>query len=158
MPLRYSGGIRSANTAATANHVAFQFWNPSTTRTVRVMEVRYAKQGAATLDAHMLIRSTAKGATPATTVTPDIDNNYDRFMAHPSVSLLESALFGTQPTLATPELERTSVPAALGAGYAWTYYPDGIIVPPGTGLCAATPTALILIAGDFTVIWDELSP
>ena len=115
MPLRYSVGGRSAATAATANHVAVQLWNPSTDNPILVVEIR-ASQNSAAVANHMLSRSSGRGATPTSTVTPDIDSQYERFLTQPSVSVLELATFGTQPTLATPPLEQTSLPAAVGAG------------------------------------------
>jgi hypothetical protein len=153
----YRVGGRSAATAATANHCAAQLWNPSTTVPLWIREIHVASTTAGVSNL-AVNRSTARGATPATTVTPDIDNDVEKALAAPSVAVLELALFTTQPTIAAPDMERWNLPAVIGAGVMWIFggRGDGAIkVGPGLGICVNTPVAVILPASDFTFVWEE---
>lgn len=149
----YSVSGRSLATAATANHCAAQLWNPSTTIPIFVTEVHFV-QTIATVSNLVIQRSSARGATPTATVTPDIDNDYDHGLAPPSASVLELATFSTQPTLATPPLKAWYLPAAIGSGLMWVF-PHPIKVKPGAGLCIATPVSVVLQPGDVVFDWDE---
>lgn len=151
---RYAVGGRSLDTAATADHVAAQLWNPHGTKAIYVREVHLI-QIAATVSNPGLARSSARGATPTATVTPDLDNHFDRLAAPASAAVLELATFGTQPTLSPPYLFRYNFPAAGGAGLIWTFYDTPLLVPAGTGLCIATPVAVVLQDSDITFVWDE---
>ena len=146
-------GRMNAATAATANHVAAQFWNPSANARPRIIEVHIVVTTAAA--AHIsLQRSTARGATPGATATPDIDNSDSRDVAPPSASVLELAAFGTQPTVDASSLQRWILPASIGAGIILPL-PDGVTVPPGTGLCVLTPVATAFPISDISFVWDE---
>lgn len=159
---RYSvGGRMNAATGATLNDVASQLWNPSSTKSIFVAEIHFTKT-TATGDSHGLQRSSARGATPGATVTPDADNAYSRQATPPSATVLELANFGTEPTLAGPEIMRTSLPAAIGSGFSWIFgngQPGfGIEVPPGTGLCVMVPeigTEVAIQISDAIYVWDE---
>lgn len=151
----FSVAGRSANTAATADHVAAQLWNPDATRGLWVVEIHVQKTSTATADSHGIVRSSARGATPTTTVTPDLDNDFEREVTPDTGAVLELATFGTQPTLATPYLYRGVLPAAIGSAVQYVFPGDGIKVPFGTGLCVATPVAVILMASDFTFVFHE---
>lgn len=146
---------RSANTAATADHVAAQLWNPDATRGLWVVEIHMQKCTTATLDNHGVVRSSTRGATPTTTVTPDLDNDFEREVTPDTGAVLELATFGTQPALATPYLYRGVLPAAVGSAVQYVFPGDGIKVPFGTGLCIATPVAVVLMASDFTFVFHE---
>src|SRR5262245_52398878 len=97
----YRVGGRTAATAATANHVAAQLWNASSTVPlwVRELHISSTTAGASNIGVN---RSNARGATPTATVTPDIDNDVEKALAPPSTAVLELATFGTQPTLDSP--------------------------------------------------------
>jgi hypothetical protein len=155
MIYRVSG--RSAATAATSNHCAAQLWNPSTVAPIWVRELHcvVTTAGAANLGVE---RSTARGATPTTTVTPDIDNDIENALAPPSATVLELATFTTQPTLATPALQFWYLPAVAGAGVMLVFGERGrgaIKVKPGNGLCLYTTQAVIFPASDITYVWEE---
>jgi hypothetical protein len=152
--MRYSVAGRSLATAATANHVGAQLWNPSTSLPVWVRELHWFQTGAVVSNP-AITRSSARGATPTATVTPDIDNHYDRALAPPSGVVLELATFGTQPTIDTVPLARYNQPAAAGSGFILVFGDDGIEVKPGTGLVVATLVAVILQPADVTVVWEE---
>lgn len=143
----------NAATTAAANEVAAHLWNPSTTKTLYVREIWYAKS-AATADSIMLSRSTTAGTTPGSTITPDIDNDTQRAVAPVSGALLYTSNFATEPTLATPALAQTNLPAAIGAGFIWVFNTP-IAVPQTTGLALASPVATIIQIADVTFVWDE---
>lgn len=150
-----ASGRTSAATAATINLVVAQLWNPHATARLRVSEVHLANQSGATVGNAVLRRSTARGATPAVTVTPDIDNNFDRTLAPASGAVLElGATFATQPTVDLSDLFRWTVTAAVGAGVVWSF-PAGLVIPPATGLVIANSAAVIFPISDVTVVWDE---
>jgi hypothetical protein len=152
MPNRYAVGGRSAATAATIDQGS-HLWNPHGTKSIYVVEVWVFKT-VATTDNHGLIRTTTIGTTPGTTVTPDADNAFDRRAAPASGCVLYLATFATYPVTAGPYLARANLPAAIGAGFIWTF-PEPIEVPAGTGLGVVTPLAAAMIASDLTYIWDE---
>lgn len=151
----FSVGGRSANTAITADHVAAQLWNPDATRSLWVVEIHIQKTTTATLDNHIISRSSARGATPTLTVTPDLDNDFEREITPDTGAVLELATFTTQPTLTTPPMYKGVLPAAIGASVQYVFPGNGIKVPFGTGLCVATPVAVILMASDFTFVFHE---
>lgn len=152
--IRYSTGGRSASTAATADQAGAALWNASTAKSIFAKEIHWFKTSA-TADGLQVIRTTNRGTTPGSTVTPDIDNDYNRAVAPVSGALLDLAAWATYPTVAGPPLARTNLPAAVGAGVMWVFGGDGIAIPQSTGLAVATPTALALIAGDVTFVWEE---
>ena len=148
-------GRTSAATAATAGLVIAQIWNPHPTARTRVSELHLSIISGVTVGNAVLRRSTAKGATPAVSITPDIDNNLDRTVAPVSGLLLElGATFATAPTLDTSDLYRWTVTAAVGAGVVWTF-PAGLVIPAGTGIVIANSAAVAFPISDITVVWDE---
>lgn len=150
----YSVRGRSAATVATADHVVAQIWNPHATQRIKAILFSLYKQGGAGTagDSVRLRRSTARG-TPATTVTPDIDNHSERALAPPSGFLLDLAAFSVQPTLDTSDLGiGWTAPAVQGAGIVRPM--PGIIVPPGTGLAIVQVAATIWPASE--VVWEIL--
>lgn len=150
--IRVSG--RTVATAATANHVAAQIWNPHATLRITVTEMHCAitTAGLANLG---LARSTARG-TAGSTITPAIQNEAGREVAPPSGLLLDLAAFTVQPTLdsSTLYLDRWNLPAAIGAGVILPFVP-GLVIPPGAGLCLLTPPAVIFPASDVTFVVDD---
>lgn len=150
---RYAVGGRSANTAATADHVAASLWNPSSAVTLQVYEIWVFKT-VGTADNHALYRITTRG-TPGSTVTPTINCDFDRGLAPPSGALLDLAAFSVQPTLAASlPLARANLPATVGSGFIWVFSTP-VRVKPGEGIAVATPPATILQASDFTFVWEE---
>lgn len=154
MSLRFSVGGRSANTAATANHVAAALWNPSTAFMISVSEIWMTKT-VGIVDNHQINFITTRG-TAGSTVTPDIDNNYERQAAPPSGALLDLAAYSVQPTLQTPALSRKNLPATIGSYLFWDFRDHPIIVRPGQGLAISTPVAVVLQASDVHFVWDEV--
>ena len=153
MANRYAVAGRTVATAATANHVAAQLWNPHGSKSIYVREI-WVFSTTAGVSNIQIIRSSARGATPTATATPDADNAFDRRAVPPSAAVLELATFGTQPTLAGPQMGQVNLAAQIGAGIIIPF-PQPIEVPFGTGLCVSTPVAVILPASDVTAVWDE---
>lgn len=143
---------RSAATAATANHCAAQLWNPHASRSVWVQAISLAIRTAGV--GNMAIKhSSARGATPASSVTAAATNDLDGDTAPVSGSVAEFALFTTQPTLTGNIIWTWNFPAAVGAGVIVPFAnPNrhGIRVGPASGLCIYTPDAVIFPASDIT--------
>lgn len=146
---------RSAATAATANHVIAQLWNPHASQRIRCYQFAVFKTtvGVAT-DAFRLRRSTARG-TAGSTVTPDIDNHSERAIAPVSGALLDLAAFSVQPTLDASELGPEFLPGNIeGAGLRYDI-PGGLAIPPGTGLAISQVTGAAFPVSAIDFIWDE---
>lgn len=145
---------RTAATAATANHVGAQFWNPHASARMWVTAIDWCKATVATADGFTLRRSTARG-TAGSTVTPDIDNSAERDNVNVAGILLDLAAFSAQPTLDASELWRWPLPAAIGSGVMKVFPGKGISVPFGTGLCIVTNGAVILQPADVTFFFES---
>ncbi len=155
--MRWSIAGRSLATTAVANQVAAQLWNPSTTRACWVTQISVFQTGAVVSNLAVK-RSTVKGATPTTTVTPTIANDWERKIIPPTVAVLELATFTTAPTLDGTPLFQANNPATAGSGFILPFESagtDGIEIPPASGLCVYTPVAVILQPGDFTFFLIE---
>ena len=154
MASRYQCAGRSTATAATADYVIANFWNPHASKPLWVREIWYAKT-IATADYIQVARSTTAGTSPGSTVTPDIDNDRDRQLAPGTVALLYMGTYAsTQPTLQTPPLARYALPAAIGSGLVLVFDPP-IRVAAGEGLAIATSVATIGQPADVTFVWEE---
>jgi hypothetical protein len=145
--------VRASIGVSTAMNLPLaQLWNPSSTRRIEVVEFWVFDNDADSIAGFTwtISRSSARGATPTATVTPDADNSHDADSVPPSGAVLELAPFATPPTLATPPLSALAY-KALSAGAARpdggiVYYPSSgdflsedrpVVVPPGTGLVLA---------------------
>ncbi len=151
MYVRVAGRMNAA-TAATANHVAAQLWNPHATSRIHVMEIMVTVTTANVANVG-LKRSTARGGTPAVTATPTIANTDGRDLLDPSGTVLELAAFGTQPTLEGADMWRWNLPAAIGAG-AMFVPTHQLTVPAGTGLCLYTPVATAFALSDVSFAYE----
>jgi hypothetical protein len=125
-----------------------QLWNPSSTRRIEVVEVAIFDTDFDAIQFTWLVsRSSARGATPTATITPDADNAHQADSVPPSGAVLEMGPFTTQPTLATPPLSALAIKSSAAStkpdgGLA--FFPSGmddllseerpVVVPPGTGL------------------------
>jgi len=152
--MQWSIGGRSLATAATANHVGAQLWNPSTTEGIWVTAISLF-QTAAVVSNPSIKRSSARGATPTATVTPDINSDWSRNVSPPSAAVLELATFGTQPTLAGVPLLSSNLPAAIASGFMLPFAGRGLYIPSAQGLCVYTPVAVILQPFDITFFIEE---
>lgn len=153
----YSVRGRTTATAATADHAIAQLWNPHATQRIKVISFALFKTTTGTAaDSLRLRRSSGRGATPSSTVTPGIENHSERAVAPPSGVLLDMGAFGTQPTLvAASELGPDWIAAAFAAAGINYAIPGGIVVPPGTGLVIAQITATAWPISGVTFVWLE---
>lgn len=152
MGLSYRVGGRTANTAATADNVGAALWNPHATKDIYLRELHWF-QTAATVSNPGLVRISARG-TASASVTPDIDNDDLRLLAPISGAILDIT-YSAQPTVSTPYLHRTNLPAAIGSGFIWVFVGLVLRIAAGWGIAVATPVAVILQASDVTVVWEE---
>jgi len=146
----------TAATAATANHVIAELWNPGTLsgRRIEVVEVAIFKAGAGTAnDSIFLERTTAKG-TSGSTVTPDADNAGQADSTPPSGATLELAAFTVQPTLASPGMYGWVAPAVAGAGIIIPI-PRVIVIPAGTGLAIVQRAATIWPTSEVSFVFED---
>lgn len=138
MAIYYVTG-QTTGTIAETDPIA-QIWNPAAGRRIRIVEATMGVFGDFTSVVQRLYlqRSTARGATPNNTVTPDADNSGEGDAAPDSAAVLEMGPFGTAPTLATPELYCPLIDGAEAQAkqpYFLLPIPRGLSVPPGSGLC-----------------------
>lgn len=150
----YARGFTAA-TAATADHVIAELWNPAAARRITLWEIAIFKAGAgAANDSIYLRRSTAKG-TSGSTVTPGAPNADDNAVAPPSAATVELAAFTVQPTLASlPAMYGWVAPAVAGAGIILPI-PRGIVIPAGAGLCICQRAATAWPTSEVTFVFGD---
>jgi len=151
---RYSAGGRTAATTATTGDAIATLWNPSTTKPIWLISYQYVTIDAVNSGRHSYQRITTRG-TPGSTITPDIDNDWEKYAAPASGALIDLAAFSVQPTLATPFTARWHVPTGTGEMPVFFYPIRPVKIPPGTGFAATNPQASIAGAGDVTFEWME---
>lgn len=150
----YSARGFTAATAATANHVLANLWNPDSAKRIKVLEIGCFKAGAgAANDSVYVTRCTTIG-TPGSTVTPDADNAWVGDDPPSSAATVGLAAFTVQPTLATPQLWGWVAAAVAASGFIWPT-PRGIEIPPGTGLAIAQRAATAWPTSEVYFVWEE---
>lgn len=150
-------GFTAGTGAAGVDESAAALWYPSgATVRLHVYEVYLYKSGLSGGRAG-LIRTTTRG-TPGSTVTPDGDNNWSGTGEGPrSAAVLDMANFSVEPTVAAPYLYGTAIATATGAGgsgHVWVF-PQGIEVPPNSGLAIAIPVASSMNNSWVGYVWEE---
>jgi hypothetical protein len=152
---RYGIGGRSGTTAATAGHYIGVLWNGHATKSIFVRSMTMSKLAGG---AGQLMRRLTTRGTPATTETPDIDNDFERLKAPISGTVLDLGAYSVQPTQSLPEDLVRPMPsgAAAAPGPIWEVYfgETGIRVYAGTGLGVAQ-TGATASQYDLSFIWDE---
>lgn len=149
-PLYYVSGTTAA-TAATDQHAIAQIWNPSTTRTIVLVEGAIVVFGAPGAGAGFLIRRSSARGTAGSTVTPNGANHYRNDAAPDSGFVLDLAAFTTQPTLVVGDLGPAWVlPAVTASGIVYPM-PRGIEIPPGGGLCFVNRAAIAFPTAEVSV-------
>ena len=145
-------GARTQSALASPDDTIGELWNPGSSR-IKVYRCVFASTtgGSATIELAVQ-RATAKG-TAAGTVTPDADNDWDRFASPPSGTTLEMGNFSTEPTLDTSMMWKMYAGSGNGSSW-WVEWPFGIVVPGGTGLCVVSKSA-DATTGDVTFVWSE---
>jgi len=150
---RYSVAGRCAATGAAADQAGAVLWNASTTKIIYCIEISGFSSSAVAW-ALQLIRTSNRGSTPGSTVTPDIDNHRDRLLAPQSGALLDLSQYITAPTVQGPAMARTHLGGVIGSAFGWVFNPP-IAIPAGTGLAIANVPATASPTMDFTFIWEE---
>lgn len=145
MPRYSAGGRTNAVTDAAANAIVAQLWNPSTSRTLQVDRVALFKTAAGGNEDLALTRTSARGATPGSTITPGIAQDHQRAVAPPSGAVIETANFATEPTIDGVAIDIRWITAALvGSGLVWTP-PEPISILPGAGIAIAELTTTLAV-------------
>lgn len=150
MPVHAVSG-RSGTTAATAGHNIGHLWNPSGGQAISVTGFQFYNS-VGTGSVARINRTTVRG-TAGSTVTPDVDNSFDRRDVSPSVPLLDLGPNSVQPTITTQPLFMTHYGAFAGGSHI-EEFPVPVVVPPGTGLVFCTDAATAT-GGDVTWIWED---
>jgi len=148
---RYSVGGLSAITAATANSPVGALWNPHATKSITVVDATLGKTTGQT--AVYAGRITTRG-TPGSTITPDIDNDWQRLIAPISGALLDLAAYSVGPTLAGPDMWRFMASQNVAGNVEEVWLGDGVMIPAGTGLGFFITTAVATTV-ELSVVWDE---
>ena len=149
---RYGLGARTGTTALNINDCVAAVWNPHATKDLNIILMTFART--ANVVGCYAQRITTRG-TPGSTVTGDIDNDFDRLLAPISGLELNLAAFSVQPTRAAPDYFRF-MPTQNNPGPTQELYfgEDGLKIPAGTGLGLFQTTGTAG-SGDISVVWDE---
>lgn len=152
---QFSVSGRSGATGAAANECLCNLWNPDTARSLWVQEFSWSASGnAATTESLVFCRTSTLG-TPATTITPDLDNDYEREISADTAATLRLANFTTEPVVVLPALFQLTSPVTGLHALTWMFRGRGLRVPPGTGLALVTLTAVSQPAADITFRFVE---
>lgn len=150
----YAVAGRSAATAATLNHVGAQFWNPHSTRRIWLWKISYCNSASAAGDSIRFARTSVRG-TAGSTVTPDVDNDFEQANAPASGALLDLAAFSVQPTLVAPQVVASVSFNTASVGWSLVFDAPGFCIDPGSGFAIHTTGAIVLRAGDWAFTWWE---
>jgi len=154
----YSVAGRTAATSGATNDVACALWNPhgSLPLAVRQIFITATTAGAPGINVR---RITARG-TASTTVTPNLDNSYDRRDAPATGALLDLA-YSVQPTIVDSGVSTSCMASdmvgEIGTGIMFPF-PFPITVPAGTGLALiSTGTTVIPVSDVYFEFEDPAS-
>jgi hypothetical protein len=148
-------GITTATTGTDA-HVIWGIWNPSSTRTIQLLEFGMFGIAAQTASSGFRFRRSTTVGTPASTITPTAEHHNRRDAAPDSGFTFGLGAYSAQPTLTTGNLGPTIVFAAvIGSGGIFPI-PRGLEIPPGTGLMCVNRAAIITVSNDIYVIVEEI--
>lgn len=150
--MRFEAGNLSTLTTATAGAPLVALRAPAT-EIMRIREIGVTLI-AATASRLGLVRATTVSVTPGTTVAGQA--------VHPlgpaSASLLVSS-WGTVPVVSASFMRRMSLPAAIGAGYIWTWPADApMLVGNGVAIsevCIANIVAVACSLFEYYVAWED---
>jgi hypothetical protein len=152
----YYVNVSPADTGATDAHCAVEIWNPSSVRTISLLEASYFAVGTPGAGMGFVTRrSTARG-TAGSTITPTAEHHARREAAPDSAFVIDLAAFSVQPTLAAGELAPCWVAAAVAASGFIYPVPRGIEIPPGTGLCFVNRAAIVFQDGEWGFVIEEM--
>lgn len=127
----YYVNFLTTDTGLTTGNVIVQVWNPSSTRTIALLEYAVYALGGTAAPYFTAQRSSARGTATQITITAE---HHSRRQAAPDSAFTVDHLFTVEPTLIAGELLgfRANVQSAAGV---WNIFPRGLEIPPGTGFC-----------------------
>jgi hypothetical protein len=153
---RYSVGGRPPDTGGAINDVQCALWNPASPPNP-IYFVAFFHAGTVAAGAAVRIgfnRITTRG-TPATTVTPTIENDWEDYVAPTSGAVLDLCLYSVQPTLSTPYMGRWHANVNPGECPIIFIPVKPYRINPGEGLAISSVQASIIGGGDVTFEWTE---
>lgn len=151
-----AGGRMNAATDAAANAIIAQLWNPSSTRTIKVVRCYISKTAIGGNEDLAPVRTSARGATPGSTITPGIAQHFRRAVAPPSGAVIETSNFATEPTIDGVAIAERVLSINLAAWTMVWQFPEPLAVLPGAGLAIAElTTALAVPISDVGFTWLE---
>lgn len=150
--MRFEAGNLSTLTTATADAPLVALRAPAA-ETMRLLELGVTLT-AATATRLGLARATTVSVTPGTTKP-----GRNTIKGAPDSASLLVASWGTAPVISTNYLRRLSLPAAIGAGYVWTWPADRpCIVGDGANISELVIANLVAVAPsvfEFWAIWED---
>lgn len=155
MSERFSCGIITGDAEPTTDTLV-TIWNPHASISIYVLEIWVFAIGLAG-DDFQLYRATGRGL-PGSTVTPGIENHFNRRFAPISGVVLDAAPYtaNNPPIIAGPALANFRRNIQAGSGFA-VQWEGGIEIPGGTGL-SLLDAAIFLTppaASDVLFVWEE---
>jgi hypothetical protein len=149
---RYAVSARSGTTTTANNDCYGALWNPHGTKDIVVISLTTCKvSGANALYAQ---RITTRG-TVGSTVTPDIDNDFEALLAPVSGAVLDLAPYSVQPTRAAPNFFRLLTSQSNAGPTQELWFGEGLTIPAGTGLGVFQGLSGTTGQFDLTFVWDE---
>lgn len=155
MSSQYYVNGTTAATAATDQHAIAEIWNPSSTRTIQLLEVAVVVFAAPGAGAGFLIRRSSARGTAGSTVTPGTAEHSRNEAAPDSAFVLDLAAFTVQPTLVAGDLSGWVFAAVTASGIVLPL-PRGIEILPGAGLCLVNRAAIAFPTAEVSVVVEEM--
>lgn len=150
--MRYEAGNVSTLTTATAGAPLVAIRAPATERcALRELGVTLL---AATSTRLALVRASTVSVTPGTTIA-----GQNKVPGAPASGTLLVSSWGTVPVVGTSFFRRITLPAAIGAGYIWSWPADDpLVVGLGSAiaeLCIANIVAVACSLFDYWAVWED---
>lgn len=145
---------RTAATTATLDHTVAQLWNPHTTSRIAVLEFGLCCTAGPAAGASIYLRRTTSTGTAGSTVTPAIQQGFQRDCVPQSGCLLYLAAFTVQPGFETYGFMGWVFANVAASGLIYPI-PRGIEIPPGTGLAIVTAAAIAIPISEVWFQWEE---
>lgn len=150
--MRFEAGNVSTLVTATAGIPLIALRAPATERmALRELGVTLI---AATSTRLGLRRATVVSVTPGTTIAGQNKNP-----GSPASGSLTVSSWGTVPTVSANDMRRITLPAAIGAGFIWTWPADDpLIVGLGSAIAEVCLVNLVAVAPslfDYYAVWED---
>lgn len=145
---------RTAATTAAAGLAVAALWNPHATSRISVVEFGLCCTVAPAAGASILLQRLSARGTPGSTITPAIQQGFQRDCTPQSGALLDLAIWTGVPTIEAAGFMGWVFAAVAASGIIYPI-PRGIELPPGTGLCIVTAAAILIPASEVWFQWEE---